>query len=188
LSKVIEFDRKSFQNKLILICLGPSWPCAGKILQNWIPKAKFGTAWSILSTSSNIAGAIGPYLATIFALNFHWSYGFMIPGVISMTFGFMSILLLRNKPSDVKMTDYGGGNQMNNDKNEDEEEFSRWQQTVSMFKYPYFISLCVCYFTVQLVKTLFSDWTQLYLIKAIKINNYTGNTVNKALTFNNLKL
>jgi sugar phosphate permease len=99
----------------------------------------------------------------------------MIPGVISMTFGFMSILLLRNKPSDVKMSDYGGGNQMNNDKNEDDEEFSRWKQTISMLKYPYFISLCVCYFTVQLVKTLFSDWTQLYLIKAIKINNYTGN-------------
>jgi hypothetical protein len=31
----------------------------------------------------------------------------MITGVISMTFGFISILLLRNKPSDVKMTDYG---------------------------------------------------------------------------------
>ena len=103
----------------------------------------------------------------------------MIPGCFSMTFGFLAILLLRNKPSDVKLTDYGGGPKSNNnDGDEDEKKFNRWQLTLAMFKYPYFIALCLSYFTVQLIKTLFSDWSQLYLIKAVKINNYTGMVLN----------
>ena len=101
----------------------------------------------------------------------------MIPGSISMSVGFLAIFLLRNKPSDVKLTDYGGGNgaqTQNNNDDDDNEKFNRWFQTLAIFKNPNFISLCICYFTVQLVKTIFSDWTQVYLIKAIKINNYTG--------------
>ena len=40
-------------------------------------------SWSILSTSANVAGAIGPLVATSIALKYHWSYGFMIPGIIN---------------------------------------------------------------------------------------------------------
>ncbi len=94
-----------------------------------------------------------------------------------MSVGFLAIFLLRNKPSDVKLTDYGGGCKSSSDQNDDEQIFNRYQQTWLMFKYPYFISLCLCYFTIQLVKTLFSDWSQLYLIKAIKIDNYTGKPI-----------
>ncbi|CAF0993887.1 unnamed protein product [Brachionus calyciflorus] len=163
---------------LIGLVQGPAWPCCGKLLQNWLPKSQFGTWWSILSTSSNVAGSLGPIIATSIALNYHWSYGFMIPGCISMTVGYLAIIVLRNRPSEVGLTNYEETNVGNKTKTENEnvqlEELGFKTKSKMLLSYPFFISICLCYFMVQLIKTLFSDWSQIYLIKSFKISNYNA--------------
>jgi len=73
---------------------GPAWPSAAKILQQWLPPSQFatwynflsfeyfkthqmhilfyGNRWSVISTGSNLAGALGPLLATSIAVQYHW--------------------------------------------------------------------------------------------------------------------
>lgn len=169
---------------LIGLAQGPAWPTCAKILKNWIPKGQFGTWWSIVSTSSNIAGALGPLAATFIALNYHWSIGFMILGCICMSVGYLSIIVLRNKPSDVgykDMTDEEDEDKQvaedfdsDSDNGQEENKVSRWQQSKLMLKYPFFTSICLVYFLVQLLKTLYSDVAQLYLIKVVKVDPYTA--------------
>jgi sugar phosphate permease len=185
---------------------GPSWPCCAKILQNWLPKSQFATWWSILSTSANVAGALGPFIATSLSTRYHWTYGFMIPGCVCMSVGYLAIMLLRNKPSELGLPDFevldGGGEKSNNetddgyiedfddeyqnrnsgehgdgdddDNDNDDNKLGHMAKTKMLFKYPFFIVICCLYFFVQLIKTIFSDWSQLYLIKALKIDAYSA--------------
>ena len=153
------------------------------------------SSWSIISTSANVAGAIGPLVATSIALKYHWSYGFMIPGCICMSVGYLSILVIRNRPSEVGLEDFlneeddlaNKNQEIDSDKEysveESDEEnggeiLSRFQIMKLILSYPFFISICLSYFTVQLIKTLYSDWMQIYLIKSVKIDSYTGKLSN----------
>ncbi len=142
-----------------------------------------------MSTSANVAGALGPIVATSLALKYHWTYGFMIPGCICMSVGYLAILVIRNRPSEVGLADFDNSDEINdsndqsdseysNSDNENEEvrkvKLSRWNKIKLMFSYPFFVSICLSYFLVQLIKTLYSDWAQMYLIKSVKIDSYTG--------------
>ncbi|RNA33361.1 glucose-6-phosphate translocase isoform X2 [Brachionus plicatilis] len=127
--------------------------------------------WSILSTSSNVAGAIGPIIANTIALKYHWSHGFMIQGCICMTIGYLAIMVLRNKPSEVGFEDFGCKN-AELDKNI--EEIGFLQKSKQLFLYPFFVSICLCYFIVQFIKTLFSDWAHIYMIKSLQISSYNA--------------
>ena len=109
-----------------------------------------------------------------------------------MSVGYLSIIILRNKPGDIQ-------NNQNNEnakrrrkkRNEtelakeitaqtivedinEEETITRFQQTKLMLKYPYFLLICLAFFLIQLVKTLVSDVAQVYLIKVINVNPYSG--------------
>lgn len=127
--------------------------------------------WSILSTSSNVAGTIGPVIATSIALNYHWSYAFMIPGCICMTIAYLSLIILRNKPSDVGLEDLASNITCPDQTYQNVGFFLKSKQLLS---YPFFVSICLCYFVVQFIKTLFSDWAHIYMIKSLKISNYDG--------------
>ena len=52
-----------------------------------------------------MSGAIGPLVATSLALKYHWTYGFMIPGLLCMSVAYLAAILLRNKPSDIGLED-----------------------------------------------------------------------------------
>jgi len=238
---------------------------------------------------------LGPIIATSLAINHHWSYGFLIPGCICMSVGYLSIIILRNRPSDVYLVDFdadsptyrvnentfkrkgeseyeirdnyenddeanddldnenkeydedgyeiehldeneyasetfeqGGENenyltqnepvvnecnpefdnllQAENDiiqneaenqglenedvaaasENENEQldanaepineeiEISRMRRIRMLFSHWFFISICLAYFFVSLIRTIFSDWSQLYLRRNIKVDPYDG--------------
>ena len=102
----------------------------------------------------------------------------MIPGCVCMTVGYLAITILRNRPSELGLPDFEEKNE--NDKNEEnsdvdeKEESGFFSKSKLLFSYPFFISICLCYFIVQFIKTLYSDWSQIYLIKSYKISNYDG--------------
>ena len=152
---------------------GPAWPCCGKLMKTWIPKSKFATVWSLLTTSSNVAGAVGPLFATWIAVNYHWTYGFLIPAYVSMTFAYIALLLLRNRPSDIGIAN------INKIKKQGENnvailQLSLKKQLIEMLKAPFFMILCLTAFIITLVKTTLTDWSQLYLIKAVRLDNFSG--------------
>lgn len=145
------------------------------------------TRWSIISTGANVAGVLGPIVATFIALQYHWSIGFMILGCICMSVGYLSILVLRNKPTDVGFPDpanddipdvnfeqMNGDDELDEDEQEEAGEEITWSKQIKlMIKYPFFIAICLAYFMFQLVKTIFTDVAQIYLIKVIKVDPYT---------------
>lgn len=184
---------------LIGLAQGPAWPSCAKILQNWLPKNQFGTWWSVLSTAGNLAGTIGPIMMTYVALKYHWSIGFMILGCLCMSVGYLSIILLRNKPSDIGLKNLDEIEESDNEgladtfmaneddfeenqietESESEEESEEnkvpyTQQIKLLFSYPFFASICLVYFLVQLIKTIYSDVAQMYLIKVLKVEEYTA--------------
>ena len=175
---------------MIGLAQGPAWPCIGKILKAWVPKDRLATWWSVLSTAANVAGALGPIIATSIAVKYHWSYGFMIPGCICMSIGYLSIIVLRNQPSDVDLPNFVDDEQMaeyeevqseplDDDPSAQEAEEPepapepRYIDLIkSLLSYTFFVAICVAYFKVQLIKTLMSDWSQMYLTRTIKISTY----------------
>lgn len=169
---------------MIGLAQGPAWPCTGKLLKAWLPKHRLATWWSVISTAANVAGALGPIVATSIAVRYHWSYGFMIPGCICMSIGYLAIIVLRNQPSDVDLPNFVADEEptsVDNGQSEDDEEDEakadepepRYLDLIkSLLSYTFFVSICLAYLKVQLVKTLMSDWSQMYLTRTVKISTY----------------
>ena len=57
---------------------------------------------------------------------------------------------------------------------EEQIKMTRAQKLKIIIRYPFFISICLGYFLVQLIKTLYTDWSQIYLTKAVLINHFKG--------------
>lgn len=169
--KDIDIYNLYFQSFLIGLAQGPAWPSAAKILQQWLPPSQFATWWSVISTGSNLAGALGPLLATSIAVQYHWSYVMLIPGCICMSMGYLAIIVLRNKPSDVGLTNFDDPKK-NESLEADIQEMGRIEKTKLVIKSPFFLSICLAYFFVQLLKTLYSDWSSIYLNKTIGIDAF----------------
>jgi sugar phosphate permease len=138
----------------------------------------------------------GPLIATWLAYNYHWSYGFMVPGCICMSMGYLAIIILRNEPADLRFVEVQNDDhnlqhlfeedeaEENQEENENEDESENDTQSKIMMHlkkmkalcaHPFFLTICLAFFMMQFVKTLFSDWAQIYLIKSVKLDPYKGN-------------
>ena len=91
-----------------------------------------------------------------------------------MSMGYLAIIVLRNKPSDVGLTNFDEKQEDMTVEQNDENQLGRFEKTRMILKYPFFISICLGYFLIQLIKTIFSDWSQIYLNKAVGIDSFKG--------------
>ncbi|XP_069326904.1 glucose-6-phosphate exchanger SLC37A4 isoform X3 [Eulemur rufifrons] len=80
---------------------GLGWPPCGKVLRKWFEPSQFGTWWAILSTSMNLAGGLGPILATILAQSYSWRSTLALSGALCVAVSFLCLLLIHNEPADV---------------------------------------------------------------------------------------
>lgn len=67
----------------------------------WFEPSQFGTWWAILSTSMNLAGGLGPILATILAQSYSWRSTLALSGALCVVVSFLCLLLIHNEPADV---------------------------------------------------------------------------------------
>lgn len=125
-----------------------------------------------------------------------------------MSVGYLSIIIIRNKPSEVGLEDFDSDNEnisdlyaedseldqnvslSEADEDEDEEESNNigiFKRAKLFLSYPFFVSICVTYFIVQLIKTLISDWAQVYLIQSLKLDPYDGNLIIFNLNYSKMK-
>uniref|UniRef100_F7E430 Solute carrier family 37 member 4 n=1 Tax=Monodelphis domestica TaxID=13616 RepID=F7E430_MONDO len=80
---------------------GLGWPPCGKVLRKWFEPSQFGTWWSILSTSMNLAGGLGPIMVTILAQNYSWRSILALSGALCVVVSFLCLLFIQNEPADV---------------------------------------------------------------------------------------
>ncbi|XP_030876188.1 glucose-6-phosphate exchanger SLC37A4 isoform X1 [Leptonychotes weddellii] len=139
---------------------GLGWPPCGKILRKWFEPAQFGTWWAILSTSMNLAGALGPILATTLAQSYHWRGTLALSGALGVAVSFLCLLLIHNEPADVGLRNLDP-TPAKGKKGSLEEESTLQELLLS----PYLWVLSIGYLVVFGVKTCCTDWGQFFLIQ-----------------------
>lgn len=142
------------------IAQGFGWPPCGKVLRKWYEPSQFGTYWAVLSTSMNLAGGLGPLIATVMAMSYSWRVTLSFSGFICIGLAFVCLFLIKDEPADVGLPDIkpepkkGGKGSSNDDSTLKEFLLS-----------PYLWLLSVDYLVVFGAKTCCTDWGQLFLIQ-----------------------
>ncbi|MEQ2171360.1 hypothetical protein GOODEAATRI_009833, partial [Goodea atripinnis] len=133
---------------------GLGWPPCGRVLR------KFGTWWAVLSCSMNLAGSLGPIIATVLAQTYSWRTILSVSGMICVAVSFACLLVIKNEPKDVGLPNIEAKAKKGKGGT------SRDDSTLSEFLLsPYLWLLSVSYLVVFGVKTACTDWGQLFLIQ-----------------------
>lgn len=67
----------------------------------WFEPSQFGTWWAVLSCSMNLAGSLGPIIATVLAQSYSWRTILSVSGMSCVAFSLVCLLLIKNEPEDV---------------------------------------------------------------------------------------
>ncbi|XP_077449105.1 glucose-6-phosphate exchanger SLC37A4-like [Stigmatopora argus] len=154
---------------------GCGWPPCGKVLRKWFEPSQFGTWWSVLSCSMNLAGSLGPILVTVLLHYYDWRTILTMSGVFCAAFSFVTLILVRNEPKDVglpsiEMAPKKGAMRRNS------------ESTLSEFLLsPFLWVLSLGYLVVFGVKTAATDWGQLFLMQEKGQTVLMGSTYMSAL-------
>lgn len=142
---------------------GAGWPASAVILKQWCPPSIFGTVWSVLSTSMNVAGTFGPLVTAFFISSVGWRDGMRLSGMVSVAVGCLTYVFVKNKPS-------LNEEKINGNKKDKSEHFSRWK----ILKLPGFLGVCICDMAMSLTLYGVLQWGQLYLIEDNKLPMLIG--------------
>ncbi|XP_070773953.1 glucose-6-phosphate exchanger SLC37A4b isoform X2 [Enoplosus armatus] len=154
---------------------GCGWPPCGKVLRKWFEPSQFGTWWSVLSCSMNLAGSLGPVLVTVLLQYYDWRTILTMSGIFCAAFSFVCLVFVKNEPKDVGLPSIEatakkgakGGNS---------------ESTLSEFLLsPFLWVLSLGYLVVFGVKTAATDWGQLFLMQEKGQTALMGSTYMSAL-------
>uniref|UniRef100_A0A3B3X1A5 Major facilitator superfamily (MFS) profile domain-containing protein n=1 Tax=Poecilia mexicana TaxID=48701 RepID=A0A3B3X1A5_9TELE len=154
---------------------GCGWPPCGKVLRKWYEPSQFGTWWSVLSCSMNLAGSLGPLMVTVLLQYYDWRTILAMSGVFCAAFSLVCLVFVKNEPKDVGLPSIEaaakkgvkGGN---------------IESTLSEFLLsPFLWVLSLGYLVVFGVKTAATDWGQLFLMQEKGQTALMGSTYMSAL-------
>uniref|UniRef100_A0A3Q0R290 Solute carrier family 37 member 4b n=1 Tax=Amphilophus citrinellus TaxID=61819 RepID=A0A3Q0R290_AMPCI len=154
---------------------GCGWPPCGKVLRKWYEPSQFGTWWSVLSCSMNLAGSLGPILVSVLLQYYDWRTILTMSGIFCSAFSFVCVVFVKNEPKDVGLPSIEatakkgvkGGNS---------------ESTLSEFLLsPFLWVLSLGYLVVFGVKTAATDWGQLFLMQEKGQTALMGSTYMSAL-------
>ncbi|XP_036419480.1 glucose-6-phosphate exchanger SLC37A4a [Colossoma macropomum] len=140
---------------------GLGWPPCGKVLRKWFEPSQFGTWWSVLSCSMNLAGGLGPIIATLLAQSYSWRSTLSTSGLICVVMSIFCLLVIRNEPSDVGLPNIEASAKKKGKAGSSKDESTLKEFLLS----PYLWLLSLGYLVVFGVKTTCTDWGQLFLIQ-----------------------
>uniref|UniRef100_A0A3Q3F8Q0 Glucose-6-phosphate exchanger SLC37A4-like n=1 Tax=Labrus bergylta TaxID=56723 RepID=A0A3Q3F8Q0_9LABR len=142
---------------------GCGWPPCGKVLRKWFEPSQFGTWWSVLSCSMNLAGSLGPILVTVLLQYYDWRTIMTMSGIFCAAFSFVCLGFVTNEPKDVGLPRNG-------------------ESTLKEFLLsPFLWVLSLGYLVVFGVKTAATDWGQLFLMQEKGQTALMGSTYMSAL-------
>lgn len=137
---------------------GLGWPPCGRVLRKWFEPSQFGTWWAILSCSMNLAGSVGPIIASVLAQSCSWRSILSVSGLTCVFTSVLCLLVIKNEPKDVGLPNIEAAAKKKGGPSS--------ESTLSEFLLsPYLWLLSVSYLVVFGVKTACSDWGQLFLIQ-----------------------
>lgn len=80
----------------------PEAPCFFLFLSfQWFEPSQFGTWWSLLSCSMNLAGSLGPLCVTVLLHHYDWRTVLTMSGTLCAAFALVCLVFVRNDPKDV---------------------------------------------------------------------------------------
>ncbi|XP_069470497.1 glucose-6-phosphate exchanger SLC37A4 isoform X2 [Ambystoma mexicanum] len=155
---------------------GFGWPPCGKILRKWFEPSQFGTWWAVLSTSMNLAGSVGPIIATVLAASYSWRSTLSVSGLICVAVAFVCLAMIKNEPADVGLRNIEPGPKKGKKGSSSDESTLR-----EFLLSPYLWLLSGGYLVVFGVKTCCTDWGQLFLIQEKEQSLLMGSSYMSAL-------
>ncbi|XP_026867840.1 glucose-6-phosphate exchanger SLC37A4a [Electrophorus electricus] len=161
---------------------GLGWPPCGKVLRKWFEPSQFGTWWAVLSCSMNLAGGLGPIIATLLAQSYSWRSTLFISGLTCVVLSVFCLLVIRNEPRDVGLPNIEVGVKKGKTGSSKDRESTLWEFLSS----PYLWVLSLGYLVVFGVKTACTDWGQLFLIQDKGQSALMGSSYMSALEFGGL--
>ncbi|XP_077402972.1 glucose-6-phosphate exchanger SLC37A4-like isoform X2 [Vanacampus margaritifer] len=138
---------------------GCGWPPCGKVLRKWFEPSQFGTWWSVLSCSMNLAGSLGPILVTVLLHYYDWRTILTMSGVFCAAFSLVTLVLVKNEPKDVGLPGIGVAPMKGLMRGNNESTLSEFLLS------PFLWVLSLGYLVVFGVKTAATDWGQLFLMQ-----------------------
>jgi OPA family glycerol-6-phosphate transporter-like MFS transporter 4 len=129
----------------------------------------------------NLAGGLGPILATILAQNYSWRSTLAISGAICVVVSFLCLLLIHNEPGDVGLRNLDPVPSKGK-KGSSKEESTLQELLLS----PYLWVLSTGYLVVFGVKTCCTDWGQFFLIQEKGQSALVGSSYMSALEIGGL--
>ncbi|KAM4628101.1 glucose-6-phosphate exchanger SLC37A4a [Polymixia lowei] len=155
---------------------GLGWPPCGRVLRKWFEPTQFGTWWAILSCSMNLAGTLGPIIGTVMAQSYSWRTTISISGMTCVVVSFVCLLVIKNEPKDV------GLRNIEPTAKKDKAGSSSDECTLKEFLLsPYLWLISLSYLVVFGVKTVCTDWGQLFLIQDKGQSTLMGSSYMSAL-------
>ncbi|KAG5836820.1 hypothetical protein ANANG_G00232680 [Anguilla anguilla] len=162
---------------------GLGWPPCGKVLRKWFEPSQFGTWWAVLSCSMNLAGGLGPIIATVMAQSYSWRTTLSISGFTCVGVAFFCLLFIKNEPSDVGLPNIEPGGKKGKGGHPDS---VCHEPTPTPVLSPYLWVLSLSYLVVFGVKTACTDWGQLFLIQDKGQTTLMGSSYMSALEIGGL--
>lgn len=71
------------------------------LCRQWFEPSQFGTWWAVLSCSMNLAGSLGPIIATVLAESYSWRAIMWASGMTCVALSVVCLLVIKNEPKDV---------------------------------------------------------------------------------------
>ncbi|XP_061754084.1 glucose-6-phosphate exchanger SLC37A4-like [Nerophis ophidion] len=154
---------------------GCGWPPCGKVLRKWFEPSQFGTWWSVLSCSMNMAGSLGPILVTVLLHYYDWRTILTMSGIFCAAFSLVTLLLVKNEPKDVGLPSLVVAAKKGAKRGISESTLSEFLLS------PFLWVLSLGYLVVFGVKTAATDWGQLFLMQEKGQTALMGSTYMSAL-------
>jgi len=160
---------------------GAGWPACAKLLKKWFSPEQFGTFWSALSASSNIAGSLCPFIATWAITQFDWRTSLVLSAGVSLAIASVVVLCLRDSPLeagfDRDFTVKASDSKKKDDDN-DETTSMTWNHLVTS---PFLWLVSFGYFIVFAAKTSVTEWGQMFLIEDLGHSPFVGSSFISAI-------
>ncbi|KAM9847059.1 glucose-6-phosphate exchanger SLC37A4b [Aulostomus maculatus] len=154
---------------------GCGWPPCGKVLRKWFEPSQFGTWWSVLSCSMNLAGSLGPVLVTVLLQYYDWRTILTMSGVFCAGFSIVCAVFVKNEPKDVGLPSIEVAAKKG-------AKGGKSKCTLKEFLLsPFLWVLSLSYLVVFGVKTAATDWGQLFLMQEKGQTALMGSTYMSAL-------
>ncbi|XP_052211844.1 glucose-6-phosphate exchanger SLC37A4-like isoform X2 [Dreissena polymorpha] len=144
----------------------PAWPSSAVIMKKWFSPEQFGTAWSLLSTSINMAGTLGPLLTAFLATYSGWRSSLLLPGSLLLGFGFLTLIFMKNAPE--------GSSHEHLDKGKP--KASDTMSKRDLFWLPGYRGICFTYLIISTVQFGTMQWGPVYLVQDLGHSIIVGNS------------